>query len=1239
MTLKQSQLELWANSVVADCLSEAGDDVEAGYAAAELILSTLPIPDSLDVALAHDIHNRRAQGVLNRALQASKALSASAKKELAKALKRGVEGSGEAILKFVDKYRVQLAKLLSATQLAALLEGARDVAADIPTLAVFPGAATLPPSIGPKEVVSLVDRLEKLTGEERAAAIYDLPSDQQNYVQQALVAKEASPPIVPPSFSPPPPSSGSPEEIHFPVIEEAVKQLTEKNVMTRERFDALDAASRAKAFTVAGVDAQETLTKIRDALAENVRKGVDYATFKQEIVEDVEPNTFMSEAHMENVFRTTIQTQFSDGQMTVLKHPLVRSGFPYADYDAIHDERTRENHLALEKLGIQGTNTYRTDDPVFQLFRPPWDYNDRCGWTPKTVRQAAEAGIEEAKRWLATGVEPYPPAHVPMPPFAPPPGFQRAVASAPLSIQLSMQSIDNFFSPATTSYRAEKWSEEPAATTNVPTFPSSPDEYPRDASNRFLDKYAVVAAARSPSATAELRESVPEDQRHKLDRAVEHITGGGAIHHPKEHAGLAINIDGVIVDPLWRMYSVSDSEHKEWISRQECRDERKKCVIAAVRAVRGDKTDFDEVDTHLKGAGATDAHMRSISRVRHLVDAEKVTTDSLNDLYEDVAEEIHARLDSEYERDPEPPEPEEPSDLEDRTGTALSAESAVNDKEERINLISGILALLFGDQSVEVAKKLKADSDQNKNRSIALGYDAHGNYHGPTPPGPVGWIQVGVGPLGGKIWSHVNAQSLPGGVPMPEPGQGQTVQTHQRRHINATSAYHSAMNTLASGQPLAPNHKNELARTLSVMNRDQLKSLYAALGGTDAIVGSQRQPWVHAIKTILLGTSGARQPQPQPQPQPASQSAPDTWPQTPDRVDRDSMARRHNVANVPRSDVDSLVAAVQKFSGPGKQANLVDVRRELGWDRARTDSAIQRARIERAVGLAAAEGRHGITQEQQKASIHEEGTPGVHLLHIAVRPEWEQYKQQLSDGGVETSRPHTLTSKKPKTHIRIGEGISLDRDKIREVFNRDVDDDTLGAIANAVDGARVHISYSNGRIHTEHNTEGVRAQRSIYRRRDNKLVVHNDYFRIVDSSDHKGKGFEFFVNQVQSLRDAGVSSIETLAAGRSGGIFNGYYTWPRMGYDGTMDEEAFRRLPAELRRQMGTSRSVLDLFDKPGGKEAWKEHGSDIYDATFDLSENSRSMKTLIAYIEERKQHENRGRPDGADPVATTATA
>jgi len=398
---------------------------------------------SFDTFLAYDIYNRQAQGILNRSLQVAKGLSAAARKDLAAALKKGATGSGEAIVKFIEKYRVQLAKILTQTQIASVLEGAREVADKVPTLTEFPGAIPPPPTMEPQKAIKLIERLEKLPPDEQAEDIYKLPPAEQVYVTQAIAVRAAPPPVIPP-IVPQRVGGGEPEDIHFPIIDEAVRSLAERNVMDRQKYDALEASARAKAFTVANVQAEETLTKIRDSLAKNVEEGADYETWRKKVVEEVEPGTFMSDWHQETVFRTNVQTAFADGQEALLNHPLIRSGFPYRVYDAIHDDRVRHNHLALEKLGIQGTNVYRADDPVWHLFRPPWDYNDRCSATPITVRFASEKGIKEAQEWLESGVEPANKAFVPMPDFQPPPGFLRAVSSAPMSIQMSLQPMATF---------------------------------------------------------------------------------------------------------------------------------------------------------------------------------------------------------------------------------------------------------------------------------------------------------------------------------------------------------------------------------------------------------------------------------------------------------------------------------------------------------------------------------------------------------------------------------------------------------------------------------------------------------------------------------------------------------------------------------------------------------------------------------------------------------------------------
>jgi hypothetical protein len=129
-------------------------------------------------------------------------------------------------------------------------------------------------------------------------------------------------------------------------------------------------------------------------------------------------------AHIENIFRTQTQSAFAVGQAELADNPIVRELFPYARYDATHDARTRPDHLALEKLGISGTNIYRADDPMWQYFTPPWGFSCRCTRTIITIATAARLGVVEAQEWLRTSRPPETPEHrLAFINFRPPAGF------------------------------------------------------------------------------------------------------------------------------------------------------------------------------------------------------------------------------------------------------------------------------------------------------------------------------------------------------------------------------------------------------------------------------------------------------------------------------------------------------------------------------------------------------------------------------------------------------------------------------------------------------------------------------------------------------------------------------------------------------------------------------------------------------------------------------------------------
>lgn len=228
------------------------------------------------------------------------------------------------------------------------------------------------------------------------------------------------PPIQPPSLRF---DADTPPPVRFPAIEHAAKILAGKQLVLKEDFDRQADKSHAIAFTVAKVQTLDGLDRIRKALVDDLQKGGMLEGFEGK-VDAILGKGALSRRHIETVYRNNLHLAWNVGQRWAAAKPLVASEFPYLDYSATHDDRVRENHLALEKLGIGGTSIYRVDDPVIQTFWPGcWDWNCRCVGTFLTIRDAARKGIEEAKTWLATGIPPVTPAHVSWPSFSPPPGF------------------------------------------------------------------------------------------------------------------------------------------------------------------------------------------------------------------------------------------------------------------------------------------------------------------------------------------------------------------------------------------------------------------------------------------------------------------------------------------------------------------------------------------------------------------------------------------------------------------------------------------------------------------------------------------------------------------------------------------------------------------------------------------------------------------------------------------------
>ena len=104
-----------------------------------------------------------------------------------------------------------------------------------------------------------------------------------------------------------------------------------------------------------------------------IDQGASRGVFRERLGERLD-GSFIGPAHRENVYRTNIQAMFHSAHDELADDPVVAELFPYQSIDPIDDGRTRPNHLALKKLGLNGTSVYRRDDPFWFLFLPPWGY-------------------------------------------------------------------------------------------------------------------------------------------------------------------------------------------------------------------------------------------------------------------------------------------------------------------------------------------------------------------------------------------------------------------------------------------------------------------------------------------------------------------------------------------------------------------------------------------------------------------------------------------------------------------------------------------------------------------------------------------------------------------------------------------------------------------------------------------------------------------------------------------------
>lgn len=130
-------------------------------------------------------------------------------------------------------------------------------------------------------------------------------------------------------------------------------------------------------------------------------------------------------------------------------------------------------------------------------------------------------------------------------------------------------------------------------------------------------------------------------------------------------------------------------------------------------------------------------------------------------------------------------------------------------------------------------------------------------------------------------------------------------------------------------------------------------------------------------------------------------------------------------------------------------------------------------------------------------------------------------------------------------------------------------------------------------------------ERKIYLQEN---YIENYLMNVIKTN--RGTGLSLFMNQVRRARALGFQKMEVYAAQGAG--WNGYITWAKFGYVmDASDDARFLKLMASSSRK---EKTVFELVSTEDGANFWEDYGFP-FNATFDLSDNSQSMKNLRCYL------------------------
>ena len=170
-------------------------------------------------------------------------------------------------------------------------------------------------------------------------------------------------------------------------MDAAARFWQDKILLGPSKFSQLSDDAKIRAFGISGIAKGAELTTVFNSLQAAIEKGISFSDFKKECAEIFARRgwTGKRDWRVQNIFRTNIQTAYNSGRWQSQKEKA--GTFPYLQYNAVNDRRTRPTHKAMDG------KVFPIDHPFWDIWYPPNGFRCRCSTLSLTEKQVERMGL------------------------------------------------------------------------------------------------------------------------------------------------------------------------------------------------------------------------------------------------------------------------------------------------------------------------------------------------------------------------------------------------------------------------------------------------------------------------------------------------------------------------------------------------------------------------------------------------------------------------------------------------------------------------------------------------------------------------------------------------------------------------------------------------------------------------------------------------------------------------------